>query len=38
MTLVLYKYNRKNQDWFDDSDKKAKALLEERINARIKKL
>ena len=38
MTLVLCKSNRKHQDWFDDTDKKAKALLEERNNARVKKL
>ena len=37
MTLVLCKSNRKHQDWFDDTDKKAKALLEERNNARVKK-
>ena len=36
-TLVLCKSNRKHQDWFDDTDKKAKALLEERNNARVKK-
>ena len=37
MTLVLCKSNRKHQDWFDDTDKKAGALLEERNNARVKK-
>ena len=37
MTLVFCKSNRKHQDWFDDTDKKAKALLEERNNARVKK-
>ena len=37
MTLVLCKSNRKQQDWFDDTDKKAKTLLEERNNARVKK-
>ena len=37
MTLVLCKSNRKHQNWFDDTDKKAKALLEERNNARVKK-
>ena len=33
---VLSEPNRKHQDWFDDRDKKLKALLEERSNARLK--
>ena len=33
---VLGKPNRKHQDWFDDNNKKLKALLEERTNARVK--
>lgn len=33
---VLGEPNRKHQDWFDDGDKKLKALSEERSNARLK--